>query len=316
MQASGDMGGFISYAERITADKVRGRTEKFFDHFSQAALFYNSQSPPEKAHIVQALRFELGKVEVPAIRERMVGLLAQVDKTLAGLVAQGLGMAVPAKLSGPTNMSVPADGDPKRFQPKPLTPSLDRSPALSMAFTVKDTIKTRKVAILAADGVDDAALARMKNALTAAGARPKIVAPRLGVLKGVTGAEVPIDFSFLTAGSVLFDAVYIPGGDVSVETLKGDAKALVFVKEAYLHCKAIAATDAGTKLLLASHPVQDKTAQTHAEGLQSDERVLLGVDEGIITERGGRAGDIAAKFIQAIARHRHWERETKGQMPA
>ena len=95
--------------KRSKGTKVRGRSEKFFDHFSQAKLFYNSQSPPEKAHIVQALQFELGKVEVSAIRARMLGLLAQVDKTLAGLVAQGLGMKI-AKLEGPMNMSVPADG--------------------------------------------------------------------------------------------------------------------------------------------------------------------------------------------------------------
>ena len=82
MQAKADMGGFISYAEKIDARKIRGRGEKFFDHFSQAALFYNSQSHAEKAHIVQALRFELGKVEVPAIRERMVGLLANVERLL------------------------------------------------------------------------------------------------------------------------------------------------------------------------------------------------------------------------------------------
>ena len=122
MQAKADMGGFVSFAEKIDAPKVRARSEKFFDHFSQAALFWNSQSPPEKAHIVQALRFELGKVEVPAIRERMVGLLTQIDKTLAGLVAQGLGLTVPSKLDDPMNLSVPADGNVKQFQPKPLFP--------------------------------------------------------------------------------------------------------------------------------------------------------------------------------------------------
>lgn len=163
LQAKADMGGFISFAEKIDAPKVRARSEKFFDHFSQAALFWNSQSQPEKAHIVQALRFELGKVEVPAIRERMVGLLAQVDKTLAGLVAQGLGLAVPAKVDSPVNMSVPADGNVKQFQPKRLAPSMERSPALSMATTVKEGIATRKIAILAADGVDDAALSGMKG---------------------------------------------------------------------------------------------------------------------------------------------------------
>ena len=82
-QAGADMGGFVSVAERIDASKVRARSKSFFDHFSQATLFFNSQSAPEKAHLVKALRFELGKVEVPAIRERMVYLLSQVDRGLA-----------------------------------------------------------------------------------------------------------------------------------------------------------------------------------------------------------------------------------------
>ena len=316
MQAKSDMGGFISYAEKLNAQKVRGRSEKFFDHFSQAALFYHSQSHAEKMHIVQALRFELGKVEVPAIRERMVGLLTQVDKTLAGLVAQGLGLLVPAQPEMPMNLSVPADGDLKRFQPKPPLRSLARSAALTMATTPKVSIKTRKVAILAADGVDEAAVNGMKNALLEAGARPKVIAPRLGILKGAKQTDIPIDFSFLTAGSVLFDAVYIPGGQPSLEILMGDAKALQFVRDAYLHCKAIAATGAGIDLLLAAHPAQDKTAPSHAEGVQTDERTLLGGDEGIIAAREDREGRVIAQFIAAIAQHRHWARELKGQVPA
>ena len=80
MQAKADMGGFVSYAEKMTGQKCESEVESFFDHFSQAALFWNSQSDPEQTHIVKAFRFELGKVEVPAIRERMVGMLAQVDQ--------------------------------------------------------------------------------------------------------------------------------------------------------------------------------------------------------------------------------------------
>ena len=246
----------------------------------------------------------------------MVGLLAQVDKTLAGLVAQGLGIAVPAKLDGPLNMSVPADGNVKHFQPKRLAPSLERSQALSMATTVKDGIATRKIAILAADGVDDAALSAMKKALMAAGARAKVVAPRLGVLKGVKGADVNVDFSFLTAASVLFDAVYVPGGEKSVEILKGDAKAVLFVKEAYLHCKTIAATDAGIDVVLAAHLASEETAKTHAEGVRRDEHQLLAPDEGVILSRKAHINQVAEKFINAIAQHRHWDRETKGQVPA
>src|SRR4029453_19462008 len=105
-----DMGGFTSYAERIDAQKIRERSPSFHDHFSQARLFFNSQSEPEQNHIINALRFELGKVETPAIRERMLGLLAQVDKTLVSRVAEGLGVPVPRKPDKPLNMSVPADG--------------------------------------------------------------------------------------------------------------------------------------------------------------------------------------------------------------
>lgn len=316
MQAKSDMGGFMSYAENLTGAKVRARGEKFFDHFTQAALFWNSQSHPEKAHIVQALRFELGKVEVPAIRERMVGLLSRVDTTLASLVAQGLGLQIPSLNKAVLNMSVPADGDSQRFQPKPRIPSLERSPALSMANTVKDSIATRKVAILAADGVDAAAVTAMQQALTAAGAKPKIIAPRLGLLKGDNGTDIGIDFSFLTAGSVLFDALYLPGGEASVEILKGDAKALVFIKEAYLHCKPIAATDTGIDLFAAADPAADQRAQSHAAGVIQDRGRLFAGDEGILFARGAQTSRIAPKFIRAIAEHRHWNRELKGQVPA
>jgi len=246
----------------------------------------------------------------------MVFLLAQVDKTLAGLVAQGLGLSVPTKVAGPMNLSVPADGPANRFQPKRGTPTLERSPALSMANTLKEGIATRKVAILAADGVDDTAIIGMKKALTAAGAQAKVVAPRLGTVKGIRGGQIAIDFSFLTAGSVLFDALYLPGGEQNVDILKGDAKALLFIQEAYVHCKPIAATDEGMVLLAAAQPGADKMAKSHAEGvLQAPESLLAG-DEGIVTGRGDQVGHVARTFIKALAQHRHWDRESKGQMPA
>jgi catalase len=309
MQSKESTGGFVSYAEPIDAPKVRERSERFFDHFSQAALFWNSQSDPEKEHIVQALRFELGKVEVTDIRKRMVGMLAHVDKTLASRVAQGLGISVPEKPDTPLNMSVPADGNVKQFQPKPANTSIGNSPALSMANTVKDSIKTRKVAVLTADGFDDSALSNMKQALTAAGGQAKVVAPRLGFLTSAKGAEVKIDFSLLTASSVMFDAVYIPGGEKSVEALKSEAAALHFVKEAYKHCKTIAASGAGIELVRAPYVGAD-TAKNDAEGNQ------LVAEEGVIIGHDAQAAKVASEFIKAIARHRHWSREMKGQVPA
>ena len=144
----------------------------------------------------------------------MLGLLAQVDKGLANSVAEGLGMSVPAKLDKPMNMSIPADGDPRKFQPKRVPQAIDISPTLSQINNPNfpnDTIKTRKIAVLLADGFDDAAVDEMSKALLTAGAMPKTVAPHLGVVTGAGGTQLKVDFSFLTGSSVLFDAVYIPG---------------------------------------------------------------------------------------------------------
>ncbi|MCL5800997.1 MAG: catalase HPII [Gammaproteobacteria bacterium] len=305
MQAGKNMGGFVSYAEKIDAQKVRARSDSFFDHFSQASLFWNSQSDTEKAHIVRAFRFELGNVQTPAIRERMVYMLAHVDKTLASRVAEGLGISIPAKLDTPLNQGIPADGDVRQFQPKPVKKTIGNSPALSMANTIKDSIRTRKIAVLAADGFDDTALSGMKQALTAAGAQVKVVAARLGNLKSVKGKEIKIDFSFLTTSSVMFDAVYIPGGENSVTTLKSQANVLQFVSEAYKHCKTIAATGEGVELL--QHASQG-VAKIVAANPSQDHTVA---EDGVIFSRNAQVGKITAQFIKAVAQHRHWSRETK-----
>jgi catalase len=293
-QAGVDMGAFASYAERIDAQKIRERSASFFDHFSQARLFYLSQSPPEQNHIVRALRFELGKVETPPIRERMLGLLAQVDSDLANRVAAGLGLSVPKKLEKPMNLSVPADSDPKKFQPKGANEEIEPSPALSMVdnpnFTLK-TIKTRKVAFLVADGFNDASVADMKMALMKAGAKAMTVAPRLGVLTGANDDTLNADFNFLTGASVLFDAVYVPDGEASVAALQAEPEAINFLSEAYRHCKTIAAHGAGVQLL-------ESAGLTESMG-----------DAGLIISRDGDAATFNENFIIGIARHRHWERE-------
>jgi len=306
-QATRGEGGFASHAERIDATKVRARSESFFDHFGQATLFFNSQSAAEQDHIVNALRFELGKVETPAIRERMVYMLAQVDKSLANRVAEGLGISVPAGIERDLNQSIPADGDPKKFQPKRVGKNLGASPALSIANTAMNSIKTRKVAVLVADGFDAAALAAVKQALMNAGAQVKLIAPRLGQLQGNNGEQVKIDFSFLTCSSVLFDAVYVPGGEASIETLQGVPKALHFINEAFKHCKAIAVTGAAVDLLQATY-LADKVKHASGKGMI--------VDEGVVISRDAAPAKVIAEFIKAIAQHRHWSREQHDHVPA
>ncbi|HKO97653.1 MAG TPA: catalase [Pyrinomonadaceae bacterium] len=303
-QAGADMGGFTSFAERIDARKIRARSASFFDHFSQATLFFNSQSQPEQDHIIRALRFELGKLETPAIRERMLGLLAQVDKGLANSVAEGLGAKVPTKLDKPMNMSIPADGDPKKFQPKRGAQAIEESPTLRQIDNPNfpaDTIKTRKVAILLADGFDDEAVSEMNKALLTAGAVGKTIAPRLGVVTGANGTELKVDCSFLTGASVLFDAVYIPGGDASLEALKQQSEAQEFVSEAFKHCKAIAASGGGVGFVAKS--LGEKFSESNTTGK------LIDSSAGVVTTRGAATPNFTDEFIQAIAKHRHWERE-------
>jgi catalase len=302
-QASIADGGFTSYEERIDARKVRARSKSFMDFFSQATLFFNSQSEPEQSHIVDALRFELGKLETPAIRERVVGLLTKVSSDLAAKVAEGLGMSVP-KPQEPLNHNFGANANPADYQDHPKKQSLDKSPALSMANTPKDTIKTRQIAILAADGVDGDSLTTMKGALVAEGAQCKVIAPHGGFIKNAKSGEVKVDMSFLTATSVIFDAVYIPTGEKSISALKENADAIHFINEAYRHCKAIAADNGAIELLYETY-VGKKLKQGKSDATA-----------GIVTSETTKKGSLPKEFIHAIAQHRFWEREKKDKVPA
>ena len=75
--------GFDSFPVREAGDKLRVRSETFADHFSQARLFFHSQTEPEQNHIVSAFIFELSKVEIEAVRLRLLGRLANVDEAIA-----------------------------------------------------------------------------------------------------------------------------------------------------------------------------------------------------------------------------------------
>ena len=292
-------GGFTSYQEKIDGYKIRVRSDSFRDHFTQAALFFNSQSDYEQTHIVNALSFELGKVEINAIRERIVFLLNQIDETLASKVAANLGIEIPAKLASPMNMGYPADANPDDYQPIPKKDAkVKKSDILSMANTVKDTIKTRKIAFLVADGFDSNDVKTMKNALEKQGAVAKIIGMKSKSVKDANGSEMKVDHALRTVASVLFDAVYIPGGEKSINALTEEADAIEFVNEAFRHCKAIAATGEGVNFI---------RNETYAGRTESDKAVILSEDG---------SNETTQNFINAIAEHRNWERETARKVPA
>jgi len=178
------------------------------------------------------------------------------------------------------------------------------SPALRMIDNPNfpsDTIKTRKIAFLVADGFDDTAFLDMKQALMTAGAVVMTVAPHLGVLTGINGTVVKADFSFLTGSSVLFDAFYVPDGEASVNSLKTDPEVNNFLNEAYKHCKTIAASGAGVELLAAAGIV------TAADEISRTGK--LEFRPGLVATRDAYAQGLGNEFVNAIAKHRHWERE-------
>ncbi len=301
---SGKMdGGFVSNPERVEGVKIRERSKSFMDHFSQATLFFNSQSEPEKNHIVDALSFELGKVQTVAIRERMLRILHKIDGGLATEVAFALRLHIP-KDEIMLNQGIPADADQDYYRSEDKKTSLKSSAALSMAGTIKGSVATRQIAILAADGIDAAALKTVKDALLKNGAVVEIVAPRQGYLVAESGEEIPVDKSFLNAASVLYDAVYVPGGVNSSATLADNPDAVHFLNEAFKHCKAIAADE------MAKQVIESTYFYKKLPPVFDNETVLR---EGLVI--GSDAGELADKFILAIGQHRFWEREPSRKVP-
>ncbi|MCG2595773.1 catalase [Ramlibacter sp. XY19] len=290
-RVDGGEGGFQSFAEEMESPKVRRRSPTFDDHFSQATLFWNSQSAAEKEHIIAAFQFELSKVEIPAIRQRIVDNLAHVDARLARKVAEPLGIAPPDARA--------AAGRPG-FREQRAKALLEAAPSLSME-TNGNTILTRKVAVLVGAGAELGAYKVIQQALIDAGATCKVVAPHLGTVSSSSGQQVPVDYTFQNMPSVMFDAVLVPGGAAAAEALAKNGDAVHFVLEAFKHCKALCLIGESQRLLqLAGIP----------EDAPPPAGVVLATNEP--TTRLQTAQD----FIAAIARHRHWSRAMLEQVPA
>ena len=235
--------GFTSVPERISEDKVRGKPEKFAEHYAQAKMFWISQTPVEQQHIIKAFRFELTRVQTQAIRERVVSLLANVDDRLASGVATGLGIAVPE--AAPILSTLPPQ-------------EIVASPSLSLMSRPGDgKIASRRIAILVAPGVQGTAIRTIYAGLVAAGAVPRFVGEHLGQMEAVGGAPVNVEISIEAGPSVLYDAVVIPDGAAAIKTLCNDGLALDFVKEQFRHCKPMLVMGAGVELLAKANIAPD-----------------------------------------------------------
>jgi catalase len=264
--------GFRSFADVEEGPKARLRPESFADHYSQAGQFFRSQTAPEQRHIAMALTFELSKVENPAIRERMVAHLLNIDEALAATVADKLGMK---ELLEPADAAVSPRDD------------LPDSPALSIIANGPESFAGRKVGVLVSAGADAGILARLQAAIEAEGATMEVVAPRIGGVEAADGTLIPAKHMIDGGPSVLFDAVVLLVSEEGGEHLAKEAAARDFVADAFAHLKFIAFTAGAAALLVKA-------------GVEPD------ADEGMIPLEDDASIDA---FIEACADLRLWARE-------
>ncbi|WP_313169168.1 catalase [Massilia oculi] len=274
--------GFTSFPERISEDKVRGKPELFADHYSQARLFWQSQTPAEQNHIVNAFRFELTRVQTPAVRIRMLALLANVDDILVARVAEGLGLEVPEPLPLATDAPIPT------YPPSPALSLLSRPGQVG--------IKGRRVAVLIASGVDDKAVKKQYASLLKDGAVPRMVGNMLGKVTAVDGDPIDVEISVEAGPSVMYDAVIVPDGAQAVEALAKNAQVLEFLREQYRHGKPILAYGTGSDLL-----TKAMIPQKLPDG---------SADPGLIMGDPANADAALDAFKTALAGHRVFARET------
>jgi catalase len=275
--------GFLSFPQPTEEHKVRGKPEKFAEHYNQATLFWKSQSDVEKMHIIRAYRFELTKVQTPAIRRRMVAGLRNVAEELAQAVAAGLGIELPDPL--PTVLK------------RAPRPEIESSSALSLfARPGQVSIMARRIAILVADGIDGKGVQRLHAALAKEGAVPRFVGPFLGPVESDATDPIEVEISIEAGPSVLYDALVVPSGDAGVAALAGSGQAKEFLRDQYRHCKPILVLGAGNDLLDEAGISSDPASQNP--------------DSGILRFADDDLEAAFDAFRAAIAKHRFFERET------
>ena len=254
----------------MSGTKVRQRSETFADHYSQARLFFRSQTEPEQQHIIKAFSFELGKVQTLAVRTRMLGHLHVIDPTLGKAVEHALRM----------------DGRADTITPARPPIDLPASPALSIQHKAPETLQGRKIGVLISDDSDIALLERLRSEISAEGAEMQTIAPWIGGVKTATGV-LSVDHALVAAPSVFFDAVALVLSAGAGTLLAKDAAAVDFVRDAYAHLKVIGHTS-GAAPLIAKAGIVD----------QSDEGIIsLAVLQSV------------GELLRVAKRQRVWVRE-------
>ncbi|MEH6759062.1 MAG: catalase [Parasphingorhabdus sp.] len=243
--------GFTSFTENgernDPTEKVRARGELFADHFSQARMFYLSQTENEQAHIASAIVFELSKVTLAHVRERVVSQIRNIDEDLAQRIADGLAIDLP-----------------KAAKPAREPVDLGTSDALSIQKNAKDILQGRQVGILFAEGSDKKAIDDIKKAVEDKGGTAMLIAPKVGGIK-VKGGTLEADGQLAGTPSVLLDAVAMVLTEAAAKKLTTDSAAVGFVCDAWAHLKAIGYDEGALVLLDHCHVPNDADGVSGAD---------------------------------------------------
>lgn len=215
-------GGFVHYEEKVEGHITRARSKSFDDHFSQARLFWNSMSPPEKQHIINAFSFEVGKVNSQSVRQQVVDMFVHVDKEMATIIANNVGVNKPTGEQSTVTAS---------------------SPALSQANTIK-LPQTLKVGVLIGNGFDASEVNNVLKTFKKFGVRYRIIAERIGKVESKEGVQLTATETYLTTDSVLFDALYVVGGKAENQA-KFNQDVVININQAFRHYKPIGVAQSG-----------------------------------------------------------------------
>ncbi|EOA91385.1 catalase 1 [Exserohilum turcicum] len=295
-------GGYVEFPEKTAGIKTRMQSKKFREHKNQAELFYNSMSENEKMHMRDAFAFELDHCDDAVVYERLCQRLCDIDLGLAQSVAEMVGGEQPTKQTRPKHNKTAKGLSQMEYMPE------------------KPTIATRMVAILIADGYDQAAYTGMKAALTAAGALPFTISPRRNKIfaegEDRSGSGVVADHHLEGQRSTLYDSIFVPGGAKSVETLSKNGRAVHWIREAFGHLKAIGGTGEAVSFIkqAVELPGMEFSASgdvVNSYGVVTASKVHAESFKEVVS-MAKEAKDFASAYMYAISQHKNFERESAG----
>jgi protease I len=178
-------------------------------------------------------------------------------------------------------------------------------------------LRGKRVAIIAADMVEQVELVEPRKALEAAGAKTELLSIKPGTIQGFNhfdkADEHKVDKLVEEADASDYDALLIPGGVGNPDQLRADENVVQFTRDFFEQGKPVAAICHGPWVLVEAGAVKGRkltswpSLQTdirNAGGNWVDEKVV--VDEGLVTSR--KPDDIPAfnsKMVEEFAEGIH-----------